>query len=236
MPAATCPRSSAPAPAPSAFEPRAAPRGRSFPRPRAPRLPWSPCTPPPVDQPVLAVRALTGGPSPASPAGHTYQGWTPYRGVKPGPCFEATVGSHSCHLRRRPALLVQASARHRARSAAAGALTPHSPPLPINAPSTFPCTYTRSPACPPFPRCPTTPAQQTAAATAPGRQRPISPAPPRPKRARESAPRDPGSLPRPRPAGGPPEFRPDRRRPPRGTQLQRTKSFWGSECKPGAFW
>jgi hypothetical protein len=181
-----------------------------------------------LDRPVLAVRALTGGPLPASPAGNTYQGSTSYRGVKPGPCFEAMVGSRSYHLRRRPALLAQASARHRARSAATGVLTPHSPPLPINAPSTFPCTYTSSPACPPFPRCPTTPAQQTAAATAPGRQRPISPAPPRPKRARESAPRDPGSLPRPRPTGPGRRFAgiwPDRRRPAPRSPIAKPKFF-----------
>jgi hypothetical protein len=145
------------------------------------------------------------------------------------------VGSRSCHLKRRPALLAQASARHRARSAAAGAPTPHSPPLPINAPSTFPCTYTSSPACPPFPRCPTSPAQQAAAATAPGCRRPISPAPPRPKRARESASRDPGSLPRLRPAGPGQRFAgiwPDRRRPAApGTTLQSKISFRGPSCK-----
>jgi hypothetical protein len=62
--------------------------------------------------------------------------------------------SRSCNLRRRPTLLAQASARHRARSTAAGAPTPHSPLLPINTPNTFPCTYTSSPVCSPYSRRP----------------------------------------------------------------------------------
>jgi hypothetical protein len=57
----------------------------------------------PVERPYspVAHRAMSCGPSPASPSvGRTYQGWAPYSGVKPGPLyFDATAGSRPCYLR-----------------------------------------------------------------------------------------------------------------------------------------
>jgi hypothetical protein len=145
------------------------------------------------------------------------------------------------HWHARGRLLNEADALPRSRPSCSPPGTPWLSTAPSSAlarpsdtPSTFPCAYPDSPVCPSPPQRPTSPARQAAAATRPGRRhRPCWP-PPHPERARESVPRDPGTLPRPCPAG--PGRRlagiwPDRRCRPPGTTLQRRKTFQGPNCK-----
>jgi hypothetical protein len=89
---------------PSAFEPWAAPRGCSFPRHVHRGVLKSVHPAPPLDRPVLAVRAPTGGPSPASPPGAP----TKAMGAVPRRLnwlltSRQRCPSRSCYLRRRPA-------------------------------------------------------------------------------------------------------------------------------------